>query len=258
MPPIRDQAVCIRHWDWSETSQTVSLFSREHGLIRGIAKGAKREKGPFSGGIDLLTRGEVMAIVKPHNPLSTVTAWQLMEIFPGPTRSLGAHYAALYMADLIQHLFEDADPHPPLYDALIEALRSLADPTQVGAAALRFQWTLLTEAGYRPVLDRDARTSEPLPEAEATLAFSPSAGGVVTDTGGSDRWRVRAATVHLLRRLAQANGDFAAAVTGQASAVARANRLLAFYIRYLLDREPNTMPYFIGSLQAPGGQSAGE
>ncbi|MHC4990131.1 MAG: DNA repair protein RecO, partial [Planctomycetota bacterium] len=64
MPTIQDQAVCIRHWDFSETSQTVSLLSREHGVIRGLAKGAKREKGTFSGGIDLLTVGEVVAITK--------------------------------------------------------------------------------------------------------------------------------------------------------------------------------------------------
>ncbi|HAC09503.1 MAG TPA: DNA repair protein RecO, partial [Phycisphaerales bacterium] len=53
MPTIRDEAVCVRHWDFSETSQTVSLFLRDHGLVRGLAKGARRERGSFSGGFDL-------------------------------------------------------------------------------------------------------------------------------------------------------------------------------------------------------------
>ena len=60
-----DQAICIRHWDWSETSQTVSLFCRASGILRGLAKCARRERGSFSGGIDLLARGEVVAVVKP-------------------------------------------------------------------------------------------------------------------------------------------------------------------------------------------------
>ena len=42
MPTISDYAICIRRWDFSETSQTVSLFTRESGIIRGLAKGAKR------------------------------------------------------------------------------------------------------------------------------------------------------------------------------------------------------------------------
>ena len=65
MATVTDDAVCIRQWDWSETSQTVSVFAREHGLLRGVAKGSKRENSRFSGGLEVLTRGEVMAIVKP-------------------------------------------------------------------------------------------------------------------------------------------------------------------------------------------------
>ena len=39
MGTIHDQGVCIRHWDFSETSQTVSLFGRSLGVVRGLAKG---------------------------------------------------------------------------------------------------------------------------------------------------------------------------------------------------------------------------
>ena len=61
MPILSDSAICIRCWDYSETSQTVSLLTKENGLIRGIAKGSKRDKGPFSGGFDPLTRGHIVA-----------------------------------------------------------------------------------------------------------------------------------------------------------------------------------------------------
>ena len=73
VPQLRDIAVCVRHWDFSETSQTVSLLTREHGILRGLAKGSRRDKGDFSGGIDLLTCGEVIAIVKPSGAMATLT-----------------------------------------------------------------------------------------------------------------------------------------------------------------------------------------
>ena len=82
MPTIRDEAICIRHWDFSETSQTVSLLLRDHGVLRGLAKGARRERGSFSGGFDLFTRGEIVAIVKPGRELATLTEWTLLETFP--------------------------------------------------------------------------------------------------------------------------------------------------------------------------------
>jgi recombinational DNA repair protein (RecF pathway) len=45
VPPIIDQAIVVRLWDFSETSQTVSLFLREHGMLRGLAKGSRRAAG---------------------------------------------------------------------------------------------------------------------------------------------------------------------------------------------------------------------
>src|SRR5262249_54000550 len=154
----------IRLWDWSETSQTVSLFTRSHGLIRALAKGSKRERSPFSGGIDLLTRGQVLAIIKPNSDLATLTAWDLQELFPAIRRSLSAIHSAIYLAALVQHILDERDAHPALFDAALTALRALGTPDQDRRAILVFQWTALVEAGYRPQLDADAATGAPLPD----------------------------------------------------------------------------------------------
>ena len=233
MPTVTDNAICIRRWDYSETSQTVSLFLRNHGIVRGIVKGAKRAGGGFDGGVDLLTHGQVVAIVKPSRDLATVTAWHVLEIFRPLREHLGANRAGLYMADLVHHMLTDHDPHPRLFDAFRDALAKLDLTNRHGQTLLAWTWVLLCETGFKPELDVDAETGAPLPEQTPTLAFSPTAGGVVADTGSADRWRVRRETVDLLRRVA----------AGQAPDASpdRANRLLAFYIRALLGREPNSM-----------------
>src|SRR5262245_12470421 len=99
MPPITDQAICIRQWDWSETSQTVSLFSREHGILRAVAKGAKRENARFSGGLEVATRGEIIARIKPGDTLSLLIAWDLQEVFPGTRARLQSFHAAMLLMD---------------------------------------------------------------------------------------------------------------------------------------------------------------
>ncbi len=233
MPTVTDNAICVRRWDYSETSQTVSLFLRNHGIVRGLVKGAKRAGGGFDGGVDLLTHGQVVAIVKPSRDLATVTAWHVLEIFRPLREHVGANRAGLYMADLVHHMLTDHDPHPRLFDTLRDALAKLDLTNRHGQTLLAWTWVLLCETGYRPQLDRDAETGGPLPEQTPTLAFSPTAGGVVADTGSPDRWRVRRETVDLLRAVA----------SGKTSSASpdRANRLLAFYIRALLGREPNSM-----------------
>lgn len=245
MPTFADDGVVIRLWDFSETSQTASIFTREHGLIRGLAKGARRPHSKFSGGFDLLTRGQIVAIVKPGVELANIIEWDLQEVFWAARRDLRAHYAALYFVDLIAHAITDHDPHPTLFDALVVALRAVEDPDARALAALRFQWAALAETGYKPVLDRDAVSGEQLAPARA-YGFSPNAGGVTTDPGRNSTgvWRVRPETIDALAAAADAapsrNGD-----APSPNALAGANRLLAQYFAVVLGRAPPTQAPFV-------------
>lgn len=248
MAVLRDEAVCIRQWDWSETSQTVTLLGRETGLIRGIAKGAKRENSQFSGGLETLTRGELLAVTRPSAQLATLTAWDLQETFPALRRSLRAFYCGMYFADLVQHLVSEADPHPVLFDALVDSLRGLEDVGGEELALLRFQWAVLSEAGYRPELDSDVTTGGPLIEA-SSYGFRPAQGGLGPDpalsslplqTAQGPVWRVRSDTVKLLRGLSV--GAPEALGSARPDSLDRANRLLALYVREILGRQPAAMP----------------
>jgi DNA repair protein RecO (recombination protein O) len=275
VPSVVDQALCIRVWDWSETSQTVSLFGRQIGLLRGIAKGSKREGSPFSGGFEVLTRGEVVAIVKPSNPLATLTAWDLQETFPAVRRSLGAFYAAMYVADLVHHAIHDSDPHARLFDAASAALRALGSGREGidQAAVLAFQWAVLSETGYRPELAADVGTGGELIEAPS-YGFSPVLGGLMVDPAlgeGSDHpvfrfgdgqvWRVRAETVGVLRSLdagqAHVREHSGGGGLGTPAAIDRANRLLASYLRELFGREPPAMAALFGAGRASGAPAPG-
>jgi len=230
VPTIIAEALCIRHWDWSETSQTVSLFTRDHGLIRALAKGAKRDNAPFSGGLELLTRGHAVAIVKASTELATLTSWDLAEIFPGIRTGLRPFYSAMYIADLLHRLVHDSDPHPGMFDAAISALRSLSKGQDPDACLAFVQWWLIVNAGYKPNLEIEHSQGQP----PTSYTFAPRSGGLVqTPPGdGSPAWGVRAATVRTLRELDDAGP--ASAIPAASESLSRSARLLAGYIRELL------------------------
>ncbi len=244
MPTIIDQALVIRHWDYSETSQTVSLFCREHGVIRGLAKGSRREKSRFSGGMEVLTRGEMVAIVKAGAELANVTEWDLQEVFWAARRDLGAHRAGLYVVDLIHHTLLSDDPHPKLWEQTAETLRSLGDSEQRAGLVLRFQWGLLVELGYKPNLEVGKYE-----EHGGVFRFNARAGGLVSDgarrngagAGGED-WRVRPDTIRLLREVESG----ASSLESSPQTVDRASRLLSEYLRVLLDRDLSTREALFG------------
>ncbi|MBX3402406.1 MAG: DNA repair protein RecO [Phycisphaeraceae bacterium] len=241
MPAIHDDAVCIRHWDWSETSQAVSLFTRGHGLVRALAKGSRRAKSPYSGGVEMLTRGEAGLIVRPNTELALLTEWDLRETYPALRRSLAAFNAGMYFADLVQRFVHDHDAHTALFDALASSLAELgADGTEAMLdAVVRFQWAVLREAGFRPLLG-ESSTGADVPEAEV-LVFDPEHGGVrtVVGPGPHSGWKVRRGTIELLRRVAGI-GVGGAGEGMEAETLLRAARLLGAYVSHVLGEEPPT------------------
>ncbi len=254
MPTITDIAICIRHWDFSETSQTVSLFGRGHGVIRGLAKGAKREKGRFSGGIDLFARGEVIAIAKSGSELATLTEWNLLDAHWFLRENLAAHRRALYFADLIHHMVRDHDPHLTLFDSLASALAGLGDPSTIEATTVRFLWSLLSETGYQPDVRSDCETGVPLPSG-VSLAFQPRRGGITSKIEGLDQWRLRPETLEVLRHLAEQSSNEPGDGCGQvntmtAEAARRAGCLLSAYLRTILGYEPATLRWVYPELAA--------
>ena len=237
MPPLTDTALCLRRWEYSETSQTVRLFTREHGVLRGLAKGARRERSRFSGGFEVLTRGQVVAYVKAGRDLATVAEWAVTDLHRVFRHNLAANRAGLLVVDLLSHFLTDHDPHPELYDQVVSELERMATPALVTPALLAATWAILTETGYRPELDQDVVAGTPLPAADV-YGFAPRHGGLVADPAHPGAWGVRHATVARLRALAAGEP-----VEEADDATERAARLLGMYAREIAGQDLPGLPW---------------
>jgi len=254
LPNLIDEAICLRTWDWSETSQTAALFTRERGVVRVLAKGSRRAKAPYSGGVEILTRAEIGLILRPNSELALLTSWDLHQTFPALRNVLAVYNTGLYMADLIFHFVRDHDAHTRLYEALLVALSRMKGAIDAPQALLGFQWTLLNETGFKPEFAADVRTGVAI-EDESEYHFSASLGGIFCRDDASDEtvsrfWRVRPETIRLLRSLAyppasESEGSLPELDTSMQT-VDRANRLLASYARHVLGSQLTTMAVLFG------------
>src|SRR5213593_2540492 len=130
MPLSNDRCICLRKTEYSETSQILTLFARNHGLLRVIAKGAHRTTkagaSKFGGGIDLLDAGDAVFTLDLEKQLGTLTEWRLTDGHLELRRNLRAIYLGQYGAELIGYLIEEHDPHAELYDRFEQMLAALA------------------------------------------------------------------------------------------------------------------------------------
>src|SRR5438309_11363236 len=118
-------ALVLRTTDWSETSRIATLWTRELGKVRVLAKGGRRLKSNFESSLDLLTVCSIVLIRKSSGSLDLLTEAQVVRRFTRLQSDLGALYAAYYVAELLADWTEENDPHPALFDEALDTLDEL-------------------------------------------------------------------------------------------------------------------------------------
>ena len=187
MATDKARAIVLRTFPFGESSCVVSLFTRAHGKLRALAKGAWRPKGSFDAALDLLSTCQVLVLRKSSGALDLLTEACLEHRFR-VGRSLVSYLAALHLADLLDSLTADGDPQPELFDVAHSTLRTLsapADGSSVGLAdrdvralATHAELALLRLLGHAPALVRCAECRGTVPDGGRT-AFGMLDGGVL-------------------------------------------------------------------------------
>jgi DNA repair protein RecO (recombination protein O) len=172
------QAYVLHHYDWSETSLIVDLFTRERGRLAVAAKGAKRPYSqlrgvllPFQRLQVAFSRGSDDASVEVHTLRSA--EWAGGAPMPGGA----ALFSGFYLNELLLRLLARQDPHAALFDAYAQVLPLLAlgDEAQSQAALRAFELILLRETGQLPELSCVTLTLQPV-RPDTPYALRPEAG----------------------------------------------------------------------------------
>jgi DNA repair protein RecO (recombination protein O) len=217
MALAQDRCIALRKVEYSETSQILVLFAREHGLLRVIAKGAHRRtkagSSKFDGGLDLLDLGNAVFTFAPERELNLLTEWSLLDGHLGLRRTLRGMYLGQYAAELTGLLFEEHDAHPAHFDRLEHLIDDLATP-RAEEAFLAFQLDLLRESGYMPELAGCGECGLAIGDARDVASyFSPARGGIVCrncEGAVPDRMEIDVRLLRLIQgvlRLPRANGN---------------------------------------------------
>lgn len=129
---------------WKESSLIAQMFSRDHGVVTLVAKGAKR---PYSALKPVLLHFQPLLLSWTGvNEVKTLTRAELGGIHALSGKAL---MSAWYMNELLLRLLAREDPHPELFDQYKMALQALSQPEPRVISVLRqFEWRLLQEAGY--------------------------------------------------------------------------------------------------------------
>lgn len=180
MSLLKDTAIVLRRLDYSETSQVLAVFTRDHGQARLIAKGIKRgTKTRVAVGLDLLELGHLLFSSNPAkaDALGILAEWRQIESFPHLRIDLAKLYAAQYAAEVTSQLTEPNDPHPGVFNGLVDLLRALKVHPPLNAL-VRFLILLLHEIGLKPEWARCVNCGRSV-AGDHVIYFSSRQGGAI-------------------------------------------------------------------------------
>ncbi|MDP4909945.1 MAG: DNA repair protein RecO [Burkholderiaceae bacterium] len=150
---------------WRETSLIVQAFSRDHGWVSMVAKGAKRPHSVLRPALSVFQ--PLLLSWTGAGEMKTLTRAECAGVHPLPGAAM---MSCWYMNELLFRLLPREDPHPGLFDAYVIALQRLAAGQAAAGALRRFEWILLKETGYGlDAEEPDFEDAQGEPELRASL-----------------------------------------------------------------------------------------
>ncbi len=161
---------------WRETSLLIEMFSREHGRVGLVARGARGSRSPWRG------LGEPFVPLESEwrrrGELGTVT--RLEQAGAKPRLTGRALWCGLYANELVLTLTGRDDPLPELFEAYGDLLGRLAQGQGLGSSLRAFELDLLDALGVIPDFHQEAQSQLPI-MTDGFYRLEPEAGFVVSD-----------------------------------------------------------------------------
>lgn len=238
MSVYRDQAIVIRTQKLGEADRIITLFTREHGRIRAVAKGVRRTKSRW--GARLEPGSHVDLQLYSGRTFDTVTQAVGIENY-GDTLSLD--YQRWTVASAILEAAErfvshEHEPALQQYLLLVGALKVLAHETYDASLILdAFLLRSLAVAGYAPSLSNCSRCDTPGPHKYFSLV---GGGSVCENCKPSAAPTPHPETLELMQQLLSGDWDLA---SGSEQRYRReASGLIAAYLQWHLERGLRSLP----------------
>lgn len=128
----QSEAIVLRAWPFQEADLLVSLFTREHGRIKGVARHALRSRRRFGGALEPMTHVRASYAERPRQELVRLDAF---EILSSPLSS-PIDYARTAALQLVAEVLEEALPEQAPEDAVFRLALAVLDEIRVSQISL--------------------------------------------------------------------------------------------------------------------------
>ncbi len=172
-------AINLKSYNLSESDKIIVMYSRDRGLIKGVAKGVKKPKSKLGARMDLLVANKLM-LYKGKN-LDTICQAEALNTFNKIRQNMDKIFYSLYISEVVTNFGVEDDPcSNEIFDLLYKALDAIAsaqEKIEILLAVLKFQMKMMVLSGFGIDLNTCLKCGCDL--GDGKMYFSFTLGGVI-------------------------------------------------------------------------------
>lgn len=192
-------AINLKAYNLSESDKIIVMYSKDKGLIRGVAKGVKKPKSKLGARMDLLVANTLM-LHKGKN-LDTICQAEVLNTFNKTRQDIDKIFYSMYVTEVVNNFGLEDDPSSEvIYNLLYKALNTIStaqNKVEILIAVIKFQLKMMIESGFS--LEFDTCLHCRCGIGEETMYFVPTAGGVVCKECAGKLYSAKKQMPHKLR-----------------------------------------------------------
>ena len=181
MNNVVTDAINLKSYNLSEADKIILMYSKEHGLIKGVAKGAKKPKSKLGARMDSLVANKVM-LYKGKN-LDTICQAESLNTFKETRQDLDKLVYSSYISEIVSVFGVEDDPSSKeTYELFYKALDRISNSKSkkdVLIAVIKFQLKMMLIAGFGLEFDSCLCCREQILDKD--MYFSVKMGGVICE-----------------------------------------------------------------------------
>lgn len=179
-------AINLKSYNLSEADKIIVMYSKDKGLIRGVAKGVKKPKSKLGARMDMFVANKLM--LYKGKSLDRICQADVLNTFNKTRRDMDKIFYSMYISEIVNNFGVEDDPcSEEIYELLYKSLNKISEAQtkeEILISTIKFQLKMMQISGFGIELNSCLCCREEI--GEENMYFSSHMGGVVCEECNND------------------------------------------------------------------------
>ena len=231
----KTEAIVLRQHDFGEADKVVTLYTKDFGKLKAVAKGVRRIKSRFGSSMELFSQNQLMLYMQRKKDLCIVTGSNIIRTHKELRENFDSFVTGSCVAELVDKLTEPEEPNRYLFSLILDIFRQIPKQDR-DIIIVIFVTKFLANLGYKLNLEKCVLCEKPVPLAEQKKLSVQQGGLLCSKCQSRDLQAVNVSSQALeyLKKFAMVDLARVGRIDVEPSIREELKRIIHFYLSYYL------------------------